>query len=70
MPTQDNVLIVLTNYFPVRAGGRGGVSELKLSCAKDGTDFQPGEGLGKKERCGEAAALPPPASRKPCNTGP
>lgn len=39
---QDNALIVPTNYFPISTPG----SELKLTCAKDGTDFLSGVGVG------------------------
>lgn len=59
MPMQDNALIVSTDYFPISTPG----SELKLTCAKDGTDFQPREGDGQEgslRGSGEGAAVPRP----------
>lgn len=60
---QDNALIVPTNYFPISPPG----SELKLTCAKDGTDFLSGVGDGQEGplwRSSSFASLLHPANGK------
>lgn len=70
MPMQDNALIVSTDYFPISTPG----SELKLTCAKDGTDFQPREGDGQEGslrgsgEAGKGQLCPAPSSCKRYNT--